>query len=121
MPLSLHYTDDGDGFILSATGRTTGSDFIDLTRTMAADEDRIKTLKFALVDLSDVAEFDVSADEVRRIAALDQRIAAVNPHSIVAFVATRRVVVGLLRMWELLGARGGWAIRICSARAEAES
>jgi len=121
VPISLRYAADSKGVVLTASGRTTGAEFLSITNELLDSAERTQHVRFALVDLSEVYEFDISADEVRQVAALVKKSIEFNFHAvIVAIVATQRVVLGLARMWELLVDWVGWRIRVCSSLSEAE-
>jgi hypothetical protein len=122
MPIAVGYTDVTKGVVLTASGRTTGTEFISVTNQLLDSSARTQHIRYALVNLSDVAEFDMSADKVRQVVALVRKSSQFNRHAvIVAIVATQRVVLGLARMWELMVDWVGWKIRVCSSLSEAEN
>jgi len=69
-------------------------------------------LTHGLVDLSDVTELHLSAEEVELIA-LENRIAAASmPPATVAVIATRDLAFGLARMWEAMVSGTNWRTRV---------
>jgi hypothetical protein len=122
LPISFRYTDDLKGVVLTASGRTTGSEFISVANEVLAGQDQSKCLRHALADLIEITDFDVSAAEIREIVALSRKRMELAPHPVaVAIAASKRVVLGMARMWELLVDWDGWNIRICESLLEAEN
>ncbi len=99
MTIEIHYTEDRIGLVFSAVGKVTGQDIID------AQEDVYNSaifmhLKYWIVDRSQCTEYTVTAEDVARIAEMDNQAAKINPHLLVALVSETDLQFGISRMYE---------------------
>ena len=93
-------TRDDGGIILTWEGPVTGKELIDAFSEIYATDEQIKRIAYQLIVVTKSEEIMVTADELRRVAALDIRASKVNPNMLVAVVGDRDIVFGLARMWE---------------------
>jgi hypothetical protein len=121
MPVSFVYAERGTVVVLVASGRTTGSDFIRASNEVLAQCDRAKNVRYALIDLCEISDFDVSAAEVRHVAELGRNSSKIDPRTIAVSIAvSKRAVLGMVRMWELLVNWDTWKVHVCDTLTEAE-
>ena len=95
----IAFRDDG-GVIITWEGAVTGKELMDAFSEIYATDEQIKRIAYQLIVLTKSEEIMVTADELRRVAALDIRASKVNPNMLVAVVGDRDIVFGLARMWE---------------------
>ena len=94
---------------------------MDAENVLLTTEDKVRDITFSLVDLSDVTRFEVTSDEIHRIADVAKRIALLAPHIVVAVIAPGDYVFGLARMWETLVESTGWTTAVVRSKAEADA
>jgi len=121
MPFIIEWTDEDRTVLCSGTGVVTGREILRAKETCLARPERIRNLLRATIILSGITELEVSADEVRRIAALDARLAAQNSRAAVAIVAPRTSVFGIARMWEAYVVDTGWQTGVFRTLSDAEA
>jgi hypothetical protein len=121
MSASTEFVENGRGVIFHGVGELTGQEVIAVKQKLAADEEGVRLLEFALVLLVGVRTFDITADEVRMVAAIDHRLARLVPHLKVGVVAPRDHDFGMARMWEVIANVPGWTKSVFRDRVEAEA
>jgi hypothetical protein len=121
MPFSIEWTDDGRTVLCSGSGVVTGGEILRATETCLAQPERFRTLLRATIILAGITELEVSADDVKRIAFLDGRLAALNPRAAVAIVAPQDSVFGVARMWEAYVEDTGWQTGVFRTLFDAEA
>lgn len=120
MPVKLEYTDDG-GAIVTGTGTIRASEVSSVNKRLYAARDAILALRYQIVDLTDVQEFDIVADEVRALAMEDTNAARINPDMVTAVVGNEDIAFGLLRMWEMNLDESAFRTSVFRSREEAEA
>ena len=121
MAALTEFIENGRGVVFHGVGELTGREIIEVKEQLAADEQRVRLLEFALVLLVEVRAFKITAEEVRVIAAIDHRLARLVPHLKVAIAAPRDHDFGVARMWEVIADVPGWMKRVFRDRGKAES
>ena len=121
MPALNEFVENGRGVVFHGAGELTGREVIEVKEQLAADEERVRPLEFALVLLVEVRAFSITTEEVRAVAAIDHRIARLAPHLTVGIVAPRDHDFGVARMWEVLADVPGWTTQVFRERGEAEA
>ena len=121
MPFFIEWTDEDRTVLCSGSGVVTGREILGAMETCLDRPERIRSLLRATVILSGITELEVSADEVRRIASIDARLAAQNPRAAVAIVAPKDSVFGFARMWEAYVADTGWQTGVFRTLSDAEA
>ena len=121
MPAFTEFTEDGRGVVFHGVGELAGPEIIEVKGQLAADEERVRRLEFALVLLVEVRVFSITLEEVRAVAAIDHRLAHLVPHLTVAIVAPRDHDFGVARMWESIADVSGWTTGVFRERGEAEA
>jgi hypothetical protein len=120
MPLSVQFIDQGRHVRFVGADHLTGREFIEAKVALATDEEQVRSIASATVDLVDVTEFDMTADEVRELARVDHLLATLTPKVVVVIVTPLDHVFGLARMWEALAETTGWRTGVFRTREEAE-
>jgi hypothetical protein len=112
--------DGGRGVEFAGTGDLTGREILELKRRLLADEAGIRKWRFGFVLLTNLKSFQISVEDVRAIAEIDKRMAALTPEVVLAVIAPRDHDFGMARMWESILDIPGWRTAVFRARAEAE-
>jgi hypothetical protein len=97
-----------------------GHDFIAADMELLAMPEQLAKCRYVIMDFTSISRMNISASDVRQIADLEVRMAAVQPHVAVAVVAPTDVAFGLSRMWEVLAEKTGWETMVFRTRQEAE-
>jgi hypothetical protein len=120
MPCTAEFRDD-QGLVLSGFGVVTGNELIDVNRSLVCD--RIKSLRYVIVDLTPATELHVATLDIRAIVEEDRRLAALAPRRLpVAIATSSNLGFGLARMWEtFVGDVTEWQTALFRSRKEAES
>lgn len=101
MPIELQYRDRGAGVVFICIGVVTASDFDQANQEIYSAE-RVRTLRYQLIDFSDAERIEISADDTRRHAEMDRLAAERNPEIAIAIVGLSDVTFGISRMWQAL-------------------
>jgi len=121
MPFSVKWNAEGQTVLCSGSGVVTGQEILRDTEACLARHERLRTLLRATIVLAGITGLEITVEEVRVIASLDARLAALNPRVTVAIVAPQDVVFGFARMWETLVEATGWKTRVFRTEPEAEA
>jgi hypothetical protein len=120
MPYTHAFVENGTGLHRTGSGLVTGREMVAEAYALHREAGSLQHLKYGLVDLSDVTEFDVTPDDMRALALAVETTARIAPAGLaVAIVAPSDYAYGHARIFEG-HVKTGWKIRICRSRAEAE-
>src|SRR5208337_3325109 len=109
MPIDIRVLHDGTGILYHCYGKITGKDFIDANNRLLAFTDRLKQVKYGIVDETSIDDVQISESEMLTIAVQDKKIAAYAPSgAVVAVIAKDDFAIGLARMWESFIVHTGW-------------
>jgi hypothetical protein len=121
MPIQLEFVHDGLGVIYRCEGTLGLQHFSVANDQLLAAPDRIRKLKYAVIDAALMEPTFFSPSEMDGIVLQDLRIASYAvPGLLVALVAERNVVFALARMWEAFIEGIGWETKILPSLAEAQ-
>ena len=99
MPIELQYREGGRGVVFVCSGVVTASDFDEANKEIYSEE-RLRSLRYQLIDFSDTERIEIYADDTRRHAEMDRLAAERNPDIAVAVVGPSDVAFGISRMWQ---------------------
>ena len=119
MPMRIEYREDG-GVALRCSGFATGRELIAFNEDIYATPDRTRKLAYQFCDFSGVTDFTINSEQISVLANQDERAAKTNPDMLIACVANRDVIYGLLRQWQGLSARAGLTSMIFRNTEDAE-
>lgn len=119
MPLTINYKDDGRGIEILATGTVHGREIIDAHKEIYSEEN-LKRQLYQIIDRSLCLEYDVSTEEIKKIAELDNTAALINPHIIIAIVAPDDLQYGMSRIWQAYTDESGFKTRVFRDRKSAD-
>ena len=121
MPIQLEFVHDGLGVIYRCKGTLGLQHFSVANDQLLAVPDRIRKLKYAVIDAALMEPTFFSPSEMDGIVLQDLQIASYAvPGLLVALVAERNVVFALARMWEAFIEGIGWETKIFPSLAEAQ-
>ena len=122
MPIELQFTEDGLGVIYRCEGKLDHNHFSYANNRLLELPERIRKLRYAIVDASSMEPFYFPPSEMERIVQQDRQIASLAvPGLIVALVATQYTVLGLTRMWEAFVTGIDWNTQSFLSLSEAQT
>jgi len=98
------------------------SDFHDVQTGFLTSPEKLKQVKYILVDLTLVDALNLPYRDMELIAQGDMRLAQnATPGVLCAVAAPRDLGFGLARMWQVLAEKTKWETMVLRSRAEAEA
>ena len=121
MPIQLEFPDEGLGIIYRCQGVLGPQNFSDANNRLLALPNRIRKLKYVIVDAVSMDPQFFSPSEMDGIVLQNRQTASyAAPGLLVALVAERNVVIALARMWEAFIEGIGWETKIVPSMVEAQ-
>lgn len=121
MPIDICVLHNGRGILYHCHGKVNGRDFIDANRRLLAFKDRLKHVRYGLVDETAINGIQLSETDMLKIAVQDKKIAARVPRgAVVAVIANDEFSHELTRVWALFVAHTGWETMAFRAKWKAE-
>lgn len=121
MAIDVTYLDDGVGISWLGGGIVTGQDLIDASEETFGPEERLKQIRYALVDFTHIDGVSILPADIREKAILNGRAARVAPDAVVALVAEKDLMFGLARVWDAYVERLSWETEVFRSVGDAES
>jgi len=122
MPIRIEIRQAGAGVILDWSGSLKLSDFHEVQTRFLTSSEKLKQVKYILVDLTFVDTLNVPYRDMELIAQGDMRLAQnATPGVLFAVAAPRDLGFGLARMWQVLAEKTKWETMVLRSRAEAEA
>jgi len=122
MPIEVRNVNGGLGVIIVGRGAVGEREYVDaLRKHLTQDEETFKKYRYSLSDYTAVTSADISTEAIRSIAELCKSAAIVNPAPVVAAVAGRDYVYGLVRMSQAIRDDGRWESMVFRNREDAEA
>jgi hypothetical protein len=100
MPIACIHL-EGNGILLKAHGVLTAHDVREANAQIYSSPEAIRKISYQISDYTGVTEIRMSSSEVEALAQEDSRAAAIHPNMLLAVVADKDIVFGLLRMWHI--------------------
>ena len=120
MPYSTEFEDEGKGILHVGRGVVTGEElFASANRVLGRVKEGLSP-SYAIVDLSEVVEMRVSAEEIRLNVDVNIEISKYVRNGRVAIVAPKDYIYGLARMWQAYSEETGWSTRVFRNKREAD-
>jgi len=116
MPFSTTWEESG--VLWTFRGNVTGDEILKASREIYADP-RFQHLTYQIVDLTGVESFDVTEDDMARIAASDRAAARSTPHVQVAVAAADETIKDLSAFYDAAMVGSPWNQRIFDSMSEA--
>jgi hypothetical protein len=108
-----------EGAHVDFSGIVTVDDFLGVNDFILGQEDPAGKPRYALFDFSAAERIDLSADDIKAIAAEDERDQERIGDMLIPIVAPQAIIYGLARMWEGLVDAAEFDSRVVRTRAEA--
>lgn len=121
MPVDIEILADGLGLVVSCRGTVTGDELIQRNEKLLRSPDRLRKLRYAIVDLNDASLFDFSSSQEQCVADQATQAVALLPSFVQAVVAPRDLPFGISRIWAELAGQTGWSTRTFRLRSEANT
>ena len=100
MPIEVKYSDNGIGVLLTGKGIVSGDDIIISNRKIFSSTERMKKLKYGLIDYLNITRFNVSNSEVEIIVSQEKEASEYISDGVVAVASNKDLAFGINRMWE---------------------
>jgi hypothetical protein len=99
MTIQVNYLENGIGIEIIASGIVTGEEVIEAHKEIY-NEENFKKQKYKIVDRTDCTEYQVYAEDIEKIAEMDDEASRINPNLIIAVVSTTSLQHGMTIMWQ---------------------
>src|SRR5215470_15644080 len=122
MPVHIETRQAGAGIILDCSGSLTLSDFREVQNEFLTCPEKLKELKYVILDLTSADSLNIPYGHVDFLAEQDKLIANNAPPGVLyAVAAPRDLGYGLARMWQILAEQTKWETLVLRSRSEAEA
>lgn len=118
MPYQIIWSEDGVEWTYS--GVLTGTEIIQSNEAIYGDP-RFDDLRYQIVDFTEVETFEVSEQDMKRMAYYDRVAARSNPRIRLAVIAPEATGRSVAETYEKHNQEPGWEQRIFETRAEARA
>ncbi len=98
MPFSIKRNNDG-GLNAKATGIISFNEIQHFKASLYQSASDVKNIHYQILDYTEVAELDLTHEDIWQIALQDKAALQLNPHMLIAIVSNKDVIYGLSRMW----------------------
>ena len=119
MPVEIKYIDNGIGVEFFGTGVVNGTDVIEANKMIYSNENFPKQ-RYQIVDRINITKYQVTNDEIRKIAEQDKAAAKINPNIIIALISTTDLQYGISRMYSSYVGDSGFLTELFRDRNSAE-
>ena len=119
MPIQIKYIDDGIGVEFIGSGVVTGADIIAANKEIYRNENFYRQ-KYQIVDRTKCTKYQVSHEEIIKIAEQDKVAAKINPNIVIAFISTTPLQYGISRMYQAYVGNDGFLTEVFKDRKSAE-
>lgn len=124
MSIEVRFLDYGIGIGIGVCwfgqGVITGQDLLEASQETFKSEEILKQIKYALIDFTSIDKESIQTQNIRAKAGMDKMAAKINPDIVVALIASKNVMFGLSRMWEVFVDQIGWKTKVFRSKTEAE-
>jgi hypothetical protein len=118
MPYETQYVDSEKGVLKIGSGVVTGAELLETATHQSLDE-RIRTVKYALVDFSQMIEMKITSEIVRQMVEIQKKTSQLAPDVVVAIVAPSPLAYGMSRVWQSFAYDLGWTSNVFHSRPDA--
>lgn len=121
MPYETEIVDGGRGLIHRGHGVVTLEEILSAIDRTRQNTELIRSMRYALVDWTEVAELQATDANVRRTVDADRPVARLSPGLPVALVAPSDYLFGISRMWQAHVTALGWHAVVFRDRPSADA
>ena len=119
MPVDVKYLDGGKGVVVTASGVTTGDEFIAVNNEVFSRDLVAQPYRYILVDMDHSRAMEVSTEQLRQIANRHLTVSRQLPNLVIAVYAKDDLPFANARMWEVFVEGTGWDTRVFRMKSEA--
>lgn len=119
MAIQINYLDNGIGIEIIATGIVTGEEIIEAHKEIYKQEN-LKKQKYQIIDRTKCLKYQVTSEEIEKIAQIDNKAAEINPNIKIALVSTTSLQFGMSRMWQAYISDNSFVTKIFQDRKSAD-
>jgi len=119
MSVEVQFADNGRGVLLVCAGLVTGQELIDANRKVFSSEERLKRIRYAVVDQTGTESVDLTFTDLKKIEEENRRFAPFNPGLVVALVVDKPLPLTLSRVWDARTRDVSWEKRLFGRKDEA--
>jgi len=120
MPYEIEYQDALRCVITTYSGTVTDDEIIQSSLDKASQVEKIKTCRFAIMDMSRVEKFNITSVGLRENASLSRKLLKQSDNAVVALVLPTEIEYGMGRVWQAYADDDGSKSRIFKIRSEAD-
>ena len=99
MTIQINYLGNGTGIEIIASGIVTGEEVIEAHKEIY-NKGNLRKQKYQIIDRSHCTEYQITSEEVEKIAGIDNKASEVNPNIIIALISPTSLQFGMSRMWQ---------------------
>ena len=99
MTIQINYLDNGTGIEIIASGIVTGEEIIEAHKEIY-NKENLRKQKYQIIDRSHCTEYQITSEEVEKIAGIDNKASEVNPNIRIALISPTSLQFGMSRMWQ---------------------
>lgn len=100
MTIKINHIGDGVGIEIIATGCVTGDEIIAAHQEIYSP-DNLKKQRYQIIDRTDCKEYQVSSEDIKKIADIDKAASNTNPDIIIVIIASTDLQFGVSKMWQV--------------------
>lgn len=119
MPVEVKYIDDGIGVEFHLTGIVSGEDVLKANAEVYQKK-RLQRQCYQILDRTQCDQYQISSEDIRKIAEQDIAAAKINPDIVIAIIASSKLEFGLSRMYQAYVQESGFVTEIFNDRDSAE-
>lgn len=120
MPITINFTTDGEGVILTSVAALSGEELLVAIRQVFADQ-RYPSLRYWIADHSACDQFLVNLDHLKEITSLNKVEGLKNPGMLLSLVAPKDHPFAVSRQFEVLDDGSGFLTHVFRDRPSANA
>jgi len=120
MPVEFEFINNGIGILIIGKGDVSGQELLDTLGDIYKLEDKVKKLKYTIVDFTSALSMDVSSSEIQIMRERHKKASEISPDRAVALVSGKDLPYGISRMWEAIVDDIPWETYVFRSRAKAD-
>lgn len=122
MPWTIQLLDDRKGLLLTARGTDAVAEYAQLNKDLLSLGEGLLPFRYAVVDLSSLEKSSLASADIDALASLNKQFVEGMAYSVIAIIAEKKSVFGVVRMWQILvDVRGvKMECKVVTSRREAE-
>jgi hypothetical protein len=119
MTIQINYLDNGIGIEIIASEIVTGGQIIKAHKEIY-NQENLKKQKYQIIDRTNCLKYQVTSEEIEKIAEIDNKASEINPNIKIALVSPTSLQFGMSRMWQAYISDNRFVTRIFQDRKSAD-